>query len=26
MDTDVPARYYILTFDKNGTTSVFGSR
>ena len=26
MDTDMPARYYILTFDKNGTTSVFGSR
>ena len=26
MDTDMPARYYILTFDKNGTTSVFGAR
>ncbi len=26
MESDAPAKYYILTFDKNGTTSVFGSR
>lgn len=26
MESDTPARYYILTFDKNGTTSVFGAR
>jgi len=26
MESDTPARYYILTFDKNGTTSVYGAR
>ena len=26
MESDTPAKYYILTFDKNGTTSVFGAR
>ncbi len=26
MESDTPAKYYILTFDKNGATSVYGSR
>src|SRR5205807_7883458 len=26
MESDAPARYYILTFDKNGATSVYGAR
>jgi hypothetical protein len=26
MESETPARYYILTFDKAGTTSVYGSR
>ena len=26
MESDTPARYYILTFDKTGTTSVYGAR
>ena len=26
MESETPARYYILTFDKNGTTSVYGAR
>jgi len=26
MESDTPARYYILTFDKSGTTSVYGAR
>jgi len=26
MESDTPTRYYILTFDKNGTTSVYGAR
>ena len=26
MDSDTPARYYIMTFDKSGATAVYGSR
>jgi len=26
MESETPARFYILTFDKNGTTSVYGAR
>jgi len=26
MESETPARFYILTFDKNGTTSVYGVR
>jgi len=26
MESDAPARYYIFTFDKNGTTAVYGAR
>ena len=26
MESDTPAKYYIQTFDKNGATSVYGSR
>jgi hypothetical protein len=26
MESETPARFYILTFDKNGTTAVYGAR
>jgi len=26
MESDTPGRYYILTFDKKGTTAVYGAR
>ncbi len=26
MDSDTPAHYYIMTFDKSGATAVYGSR